>query len=168
MVSCVSCMQQHPGISLFLCACQACHFSFYHLSHAMISLQSETTVSCSWLAYSLLDHAFNRNCVGAALNAPLLRDFFSCWSTSTFCAPECIFIVRLREAAALLVSRSTFLIDTSGCASTTSSSDAIEHCRCQLWVCHVGCCLSRLKDGHRINYPDCIVRKSSQWLCIFF
>jgi len=46
MVSCVSCMQQHSGISLFLCTLQIRYLSFYHLSHAMISLQSETQVSC--------------------------------------------------------------------------------------------------------------------------
>ena len=85
MVSCVSCMQQHPGISLFLCTLQICYLSFYQLSHAM------TTSACfpSRLAYSLLDHSCNRNCVRAVLNAPLLRGFFSCWST--FCAPGCIF-----------------------------------------------------------------------------
>jgi len=35
----------------------------------------------SRLAYSLLYHSYNRNCVRADLNALLLRHFFSCWST---------------------------------------------------------------------------------------
>jgi len=144
-------------------------FNLKHGSHAM------TTSACfpSRLAYSLLDHSCNRNCVRAVLNAPFLRDFFSCWST--FCALSVS--SSQREAGALLRSRSTFLINTPGCASTTWSlqpSDwvplgmPLNTADASSALCRVGCCLSHLKDGHRINYTDCITWNGTQWLCIFF
>ncbi len=102
----------------------------------------------------------------------------SSWTSLSVGTPKRILHVRLPEAIVLLRSRSTFLIHTSGYASTTQSmqpsdgipliNDAVEYCRCQLGVSHVDCCFRHLKDGDCINYPGCARWNGCQTLCIFF